>query len=269
MLRNVASTSRFVYMYTGPAVADYPAGSRLPPRVIEDFEFVWMLRGRARFHAQGREIPLTTNHLLLVPPGLEHSFVWDPRVPSRHGYVHFSRHGLPPRFEVCDLRDPLKGLCSYLLAEDCAVEQTLDFMLGVIQRGALPALAPALQGAVDYLRRHWAHMPLRRIGVAELAAAAHVTRGYLNRLFQNAFHVSAVTGLERIRCARAETLLSRTDLTIDTIARQTGFANVSHFSHRFTAVHGVPPSAYRANPAASVLDHPGVRRLNQHILQSL
>jgi AraC family transcriptional regulator len=268
-MQNAGTATKFVSVYTGPAVADYPAGARLPPRVLDDFEFVWMLRGRARFRAQGREIPLTTNHLLLVPPGLEHSFIWDPKLPSRHGYVHFTRDDLVPRIELCELRDPLKGLCAYLLAEESTVDQTLDFMLDVIKLDSAPSLAPALAGAIDHLRDHWAHMPLRRIGVAELSAAAHVTRGYLNRLFQHAFQVSAVTALERIRCARAETLLSRTDLTIDTIARQTGFANVSHFSHRFATVHGMPPSVYRSSPIASVLDHPGIRLLNRHILRAL
>ncbi|NKE62092.1 helix-turn-helix domain-containing protein [Lentzea sp. PSKA42] len=65
--------------------------------------------------------------------------------------------------------------------------------------------------------------------------------------------------LERVRCARAETLLLRTDLTVEAVARQCGFADVSHFSHRFRALYDVAPSAYRGVPSA--LDHAGVRRL--------
>lgn len=33
----------------GPSVADYPQGARMRPRVIDDFEFVWMLLGQALF----------------------------------------------------------------------------------------------------------------------------------------------------------------------------------------------------------------------------
>lgn len=97
------------------------------------------------------------------------------------------------------------------------------------------------------------------MSVASLAAAASISRGYLNRLFQAEFGLSAAAALEHARCSRAETLLTRTDLTIDTVARQCGFASLSHLSHRFTAIHGMPPSAYPGSP--SVLDHPGVRRL--------
>ncbi|MGH9216455.1 MAG: helix-turn-helix domain-containing protein [Acidimicrobiales bacterium] len=110
-------------------------------------------------------------------------------------------------------------------------------------------------------------MPLRRVGVGELARRASVSRGYLNRLFRTGFGLNAAAALERARCSRAESLLLRTDLTVEVIALQSGFADASHFSHRFTAIHGTSP---RASPAAgtaspSVLDHPGVRRLS-HLL---
>jgi AraC-like DNA-binding protein len=110
-------------------------------------------------------------------------------------------------------------------------------------------------------------MPLRRVSVGELARRAHVSRGYLNRLSRAAFGLSAAAALERARCARAESLLLRTDLTVESIAYQCGFADSSHFSHRFTAIHGVSPRAYRVagTLSPSVLDDPGVRRLS-HLL---
>jgi AraC-like DNA-binding protein len=47
------------------------------------------------------------------------------------------------------------------------------------------------------------------------------------------------------------------------IARLCGFADLYYFSHRFTRLHGAPPSVYRdgRGQAASALDHPGARRL--------
>lgn len=90
-----------------------------------------------------------------------------------------------------------------------------------------------------------------------------MSRSYLNRLFRAEFEISAASGLESLRCSRAETLLLRTDMTIGAIARECGFADLFHFSHRFTRRYGVSPSTYRSVGTAneSVLDHPGVRRL--------
>ena len=57
--------------------------------MIDDFEFVWMLRGQARVTFDEGDLPLAPGHLLLVPPGVRHALVWDQLRTSRHGYVHF------------------------------------------------------------------------------------------------------------------------------------------------------------------------------------
>ncbi|SCL29722.1 transcriptional regulator, AraC family [Micromonospora rhizosphaerae] len=252
-----------------PAVADYPAGARLPMRVIDDYEFVWMLRGRARLVTPDDSIVVAPGHLLLIPPGFRHGFEWDQQHPSRHGYVHFPPEyvGAPvaaPRLVRMSGDNPIGGLCAYLLAlgEGEQIDHTVRYLVSVVLADApeRPVSGPLLT-AVSHLRREWADLPLHRVSVHSLAAASSVTRGYLNRLFQAEFGLSVGSALERVRCSRAETLLTRTDLTVDAVARACGFADVSHFSHRFTTIHGMPPSAYPGNP--SVLDHPGVRRLTR------
>jgi AraC-like DNA-binding protein len=262
-----------------PAVAEYPPGARLPTRVIHDYEFVWMQQGRARYVADD-EWELTPGRLLLIPPGVRHGFQWDRDGPSRHGYVHFElgRRRRTDRAVVCRMssHDPLDGLCAYLLwlgrAEpdgwQTRVDETLLFMVGLVTSRALPADEPApmpapVSSAIGHLRQTWAVMPLRRLTVHELAAAAHVSRGYLNRLFQGSFAVSVAAGLERLRCSRAESLLLRTDLPLGSIAHACGYADVFHFSHRFRHLHGLAPGRYRTadRPRPSVLDDDGTRRL--------
>jgi AraC-like DNA-binding protein len=265
-----------------PAVVDYPAGAQMPARVIDDLEFVWMLRGQALVTHDGGELPLRPGLLLLVPPGVRHGFVWDQTRGSRHGYVHFGP-GLEHDAASTELlirpmtaNDPLAGLCAFLLwlgrSEADSWRQpadgTLELLLRLFLHGPLPEpdgtrLAAPLSAAIGHLRREWAHHPLRRVDVGQLAAAAHVSRGYLNRLFRAGFGLSAATALEHARCSRAEMLLTHTDSSVEAIAHQCGFADASHFSHRFTAIRGVSPRAYRAAgiQSPSVLDHPGVRHL--------
>jgi AraC-like DNA-binding protein len=144
-------------------------------------------------------------------------------------------------------------------------------MVSLVESGPLPSVevTPALTGpmhaAISHLQRQWAHLPLRRIGVDELAGHSHVSRGYLNRLFQAEFSVSASVALEQARCSRAEALLTRTDLTMAAIAHQCGYADGGHFSHRFSRIYGMSPTTYRisANRAPSVLENPGLLRLSQ------
>ena len=233
-----------------PAIAEYPPGARLPERVIDDHELVWMVRGQARVTSADGEMPLLPGHLLLVPPGVRHGFVWDQTHASRHGYVHFQPRpdlrtddggALQVRPMTAD--DPLAGLCAYLLWLGLAegdgwrerTQEALDFMVRLFRRGPLPhpeptpRLAPALTDALHHLQRTWAHMPLRRVTVGELASVVHVSPGYLHRLFRAGFGMSPAAALERVRCWRAETLLVRTDLPVEGIAHECGFADASHF----------------------------------------
>jgi AraC-like DNA-binding protein len=265
-----------------PAIADYPAGAVLPSRVIDDLELVWMVRGRARMRTRACDRPLGPGDLALIPAGVPHGFAWDENHPSRHGYVHFDATvltGQPPAAPLVvpmTDRDPLAGAAAYLLwlgldepgGWQGRVEDTLRFVLGVMLSGPLPPPATpadpplALAAAVDHLRRAWAQMPLDRVAVGELAGAGHVSRGHLGRLFRLAFGLAPGAALERVRCSRVETLLTRTDLPVEAVAHQCGFADLSHLSHRFSVLYGVSPRAYRAaGGGPTVLDHPGVRRL--------
>jgi AraC family transcriptional regulator len=264
-----------------PAIAHYPAGAQLPWRVIEDCELVWMLRGRAQLILENASVTLGPRELLLLPPGVQHAIDWDAHQPSSHGYVHFgpAHFGAEapgaPQARLMTVDDPLEGLCTYLLwlgrRDDWEqpASAILELLLRLLGDGPLPEvdrsapLADSLGHTLDHLREEWAELPLRRITVAELAAASFVSRVYLSRLFRETFGLSAATALERLRCARAETLLRRTDLTAGTIAIQCGFADGSHLSHRFTTIHGLSPRAFReaSGDTRSVLDHTGLRQL--------
>ncbi|HSJ51603.1 MAG TPA: AraC family transcriptional regulator [Actinomycetota bacterium] len=267
----------------GPAVADYPPGSRLPWRVIADWELLWMVRGWAGLTSPEGEWSLEPGQLTLLPPGVRHTIAWDPERPSRHGYVHFGAALLDGR-EIGAIRtrrmtdrDPLAGLCAFLLwlgserpnEWDREAERTVRFLLRVFTSDALPgdAWAEVMPSPVDaaaaHLRREWSEPPLRRVTVGELAAAAGVSRSYLTRRFRSELGMGVADGLEAARTSRVEALLLRTDLTIESIARQCGFADQFHLSHRFARRYGMSPGRFRrmGSPAPSVLDDDGVRRL--------
>jgi AraC-like DNA-binding protein len=266
-----------------PAIADYPKGAEMARRTIDDFEFVWMLRGHARYVSDDNDLKFGPGHLLLVPRGVRHRLIWDPLHASRHGYVHFDpeqvgRKADPEvRLRRMSEHDPLAGLCAYLLwlgykqgkGWEVQAQRTLHLLLTLYVSGPLPDddsgedLPRPLAAALDHLRLEWGQMPLRRISVDELAAAASVSRSYLNRLFQEKFETSPAAALEALRCSRAETLLTRTTMPIGSVAHQCGFADLYHFSHRFTRRYGVSPSAFReeGTTVTPTLDHPGERRL--------
>jgi AraC family transcriptional regulator len=51
--------------------------------------------------------------------------------------------------------------------------------------------------------------------------------------------------VKRLRLSRAAALLAQTSLSVDTIARRSGYPNVQSFTRIFKAAYGMPPAMYR------------------------
>ncbi|MEV4619172.1 helix-turn-helix transcriptional regulator [Asanoa sp. NPDC049573] len=250
-----------VRVRNGPAVAHYPPGATLGPRVLPCFEFVWMLTGRAswqRTDGDRQRLELRPGQLLLTRPGFAEHFTWDPDRPCTHAYVTFyvDEHGPLGDPETWPLHrtlaaDPLPALCGYLLrVGEPRTTQVLAWLLDLFVAGPLPdeaddELPEHVTRLVDHLRAAWHDGPFRPLDLAELAAAAHVSPGHLARLFRERYGRGPVGAVELVRLARAAVLLERSNLSVAAISDACGFVNPFHFSRRFRTAYGVAPRDYR------------------------
>jgi len=255
-------------------LADYPAGSTFGPRRLVDYEFVWILRGSARWQIRdqddlGPDQTEVKEHLQpgmlgLARAGAVDSYHWDPVRPSTHAYVHFRvedparlpRAASWPLVRSLDTAPVLAGLCGYLLelaAQPLALAQDrsaqlLGLLLDLFVRGPLPdpalPLPPAVIQTVDHVRAVW-RSGVRIVSVDELAAAAGVSPGHLFRLFRQHVGPGPARALELVRLVRAAVALQRSNASLAQIATLTGFADAYHFSRRFAASYGRPPGAFR------------------------
>ena len=89
--------------------------------------------------------------------------------------------------------------------------------------------------------------------VADLAAAAHLSRAHFSREFRRTFGESPYVYLLTRRLERAAHLLRTTDWSVADICMSVGLTSVGSFTTSFTRAYGRPPTAYRAAfpPAAS------------------
>ena len=90
------------------------------------------------------------------------------------------------------------------------------------------------------------------ITVADLAAAAGLSRAHFSRMFTRTFGESPHAYLQSRRLERAAALLRYTDRSVADICVMVGLQSVGSFTTSFTRVFGKPPAAYRASlpPAA-------------------
>jgi AraC-like DNA-binding protein len=253
---------------SGSGVAVYPPGATFGPRRLPDFEFVWLLQGSAEWRYDQGSIALTPNRLLLGRPGIQDAFIWDRQRPTRHGYLHFELAGrlpeLPdpalwPLVRTLPDDDPLRPLLLYLQgiggdrsgSHRQTIKEVLRLLLTLFVAGPMPdrdrePSPPHQEALLHFVRRAWSPpAPTRRLSLDELAAGAHVSTGYLSRLFRRHYGIGPVAAFELLRLARAATLLTRSNLSVAAVADDCGFANPYHFSRRFHHVYGLPPGRYR------------------------
>jgi len=91
-----------------------------------------------------------------------------------------------------------------------------------------------------------------RIDVADMAAAASLSRAHFSREFRRTFGESPHHYLLTRRLERAASLLRMTDWTVGEICFEVGFQSVGSFTTRFKGTFGETPTEYRSNqpPAA-------------------
>jgi AraC family transcriptional regulator, transcriptional activator FtrA len=84
-----------------------------------------------------------------------------------------------------------------------------------------------------------------RIGVAEMARAAHVSPRTLTRRFAVATGSSPARWLLEQRVAASAAMLESTDTAIEDVGALVGIPSPAAFRRHFARVMGLPPSAYR------------------------
>jgi AraC-like DNA-binding protein len=111
-------------------------------------------------------------------------------------------------------------------------------------RGWLLALRdPVLAPALSHLHR----APDRKWTVAELAAAANVSRSVLDERFRQVLGRSPIRYLTDWRLHTAKEMLATTDLGVHAIARRVGYDSEEAFSRAFKRACGQSPAHWRAS----------------------
>jgi AraC family transcriptional regulator len=114
------------------------------------------------------------------------------------------------------------------------------------------AVRPSLKlkgGLAPYLRRRvaeWIDAHLHEtITLGRLAELACLSEFHLVRMFGISFGMPPAAWIAARRIDRARLLLKGGSLPLQHVAEACGYADVSHFTHRFKAAVGVPPGRYR------------------------
>ncbi|RSZ59444.1 helix-turn-helix transcriptional regulator [Massilia atriviolacea] len=131
-----------------------------------------------------------------------------------------------------------------------ANETTHDALSELLRSQAIVRRDPRLRGGLAPLvRRRLADYIEQRLAqpitLGELAQLACMSEFHLARMFRVSFGMPPSGWVAQRRIERARVLLKAGKLPLQQIAAACGYADLSHFSHRFSKALGAPPGRYR------------------------
>jgi AraC-like DNA-binding protein len=251
---------------TAADIALYPPGASYGPRLMRDYEFVWMIEGDAEYSANGRTVAAPQGSIVLCRRGARDSFRWDPKRRTRHGYFHFQIQRMPgdwpapgewPTVRRLSEGDVLRPLFRHLLTWHGRGDPTLArltvahlltcFITGQIATAEAPRppLAEPIERVLGYIRARLNDDASAPITFAQLVSASGVTANHLCRLFKKFTDRTPAQTVRLAKLDRIAPLILHSNFGLKEIARMYDFSSPYHLSKVFKECYGMSPARVR------------------------
>lgn len=123
----------------------------------------------------------------------------------------------------------------------CRIKRYLIQILGLLENLNRQREESPVDAVLEYIYTNYTN----KIVLEDLTKCAHLNRVSLNKLFQEQCGSTAMSYLLMHRLKVAGDLLTHTNMSLEEIARSTGFEYDTYFIKQFTAKRGISPTAYR------------------------
>lgn len=254
---------------------DTSPGWQVPER-SEPHAYLWIvLSGRLRFSIDGHtdEIPAEPGDVVVIPESVRHSVTSPEKGMNRVLVFHYlyrflgaldvlSLLGVSGRLAVRSVASDMgRELCEAWGARRPGYRSLVEagltcLLVPSLARARLVAEPVASSDLRRQLRKLIPAFALVRtrlddagLRVGDLAAAAGFSEVYLRRLFSDYLRTTPRRFILEERLRRARDLLLHTDFTVERIAAETGFENLSYFHRVFKARFATSPARFRREPA--------------------
>ncbi len=227
---------------------------------------MYLVKGHTQARIDGETYEMTENSVLFVRAGQRHGSVRRPQITFESIEVRFdpvtpaALASVPPLPAVVHLPHPAAILAgferiaaSYLTGSGDANWLTrvqLVELLLLIDREVteMPPAIPTGSDTAYRIRQATEHIAVHfaeTLNVNDLATLVNMSPNYFAVCFRKTMGVSPIEHAMRTRLLHAKELLLSSALTVDEVARSTGFGTARYLARVFQRRLGQSPSAYR------------------------
>jgi AraC-like DNA-binding protein len=247
----------------------------------EAFELTLIVQSAGRRLVGDGEATYGDGDLVLIGPGLPHTFASDPEMKGLHEQVvvHFDRRlfaqdpqddpalgslnsmlqaatrgigfgsAIAKRVKPMMLRmpkeRPLIRLATFFEILDLLSEVPSTSRHALSGTSYGPSTTPVSTQPITKVTKYLEQNFHKQVSPVEAARLVAMSPSAFSRFFKKATGRTFVSYVNELRIRHASRLLLQTDRGISDIASASGFPNISYFNRRFMAAKSTKPSAYR------------------------
>ncbi len=244
------------------------------PHWHNEFEILYLERGKAKFYIDGKKFILGENQFLFVNCGSIHSgeeieksmayaIVFDlrllfseepdfckhkyfiPLLDGRYSVPNFIKDEILGRdiYEIIKLFK-IKPYGYELLIKGLLYRIFWEIFDKYIEKSKNKELSLKLERIKDVLVYIDSNYQ-KTITLDELSKKGNISKFYLCRIFRDVLHISPIEYINKIRVEKATEFLRNTNMSISDIAFECGFNNISYFIKIFKKFMRTTPLKYR------------------------
>lgn len=237
---------------------------------------LYCVQGKGFVQANGQRHHISSNTVLVIPPGMSHAYGADKDDPWDIYWVHYTGtlagHLTPktpgglyiasvPTSKLPQLVQLFQAIFS-VFARGFSLNSlihnslALGYMLGILFFTHADAFAPGqrstevsgrhsqiMNKAILYMQTHVAD----DISMAELAKWLGVSKSQISFIFKSQTSYSPINFFINLKMQQACRYLESSNMPVQKVAAAVGYKDPYYFSRLFTKTMGLSPSAYRAS----------------------
>ncbi|NHN39514.1 AraC family transcriptional regulator [Pseudomaricurvus alcaniphilus] len=248
------------------AMGYYPRAEkhRMARRSHDSYLLMYCTGGAGTLHARSADYTVNSGDLILLPPGLAHSYRADRKQPWTIFWVHFvgplseayvdfiklervvTPLGLQASLissfeELLGIRRQGLALNSFIQAANHLRALLTDMAAAVSQRRLTLNPNLGMEQLLEHMQRHIA----KDLDLEELAAMANLSKYHFIRRFKESTGHTPIQHFIHLKMERACALLDSSEAAIKTVAAELGYTDPLYFSRQFKKIIGISPQKYR------------------------
>lgn len=132
-------------------------------------------------------------------------------------------------------RESIKGLLRAFIVELLRIRKDEEQLNRIKQKMVI------IEPAIDYVEEHYQEV----VKISEMAEACNISESHFRRVFLESMNMKPLDYVNLVRIQKACSLIKKTDYSMETIAFQVGFENVSTFNRNFKKVLEMSPYQWK------------------------